>query len=357
MYGVRLAAIFGRHFQGVIFGNTMSSFATRILPSMRSIRVVIDWDGTLTTRDTLHLVSNIGYHHNEGIHPPAVPWNEIVQAYIDDCGVHEQSYQPSKANRSTIAEESAWLSSLTAVESRSIKRVENAGIFKGVREEDIRRAGYDAVTNYRIEMRKGWLPLLFYKSNNQSTRDDSSIRTSILSVNWSTLFIRACLLQALTLHRDCESQLEILGPEHRIEMVQNLLIQANEIQGIGTKEGSSGLLSPSTGSGLRTSEDKLYVLQKLRTSENSLIIYIGDSATDFDALLFADIGICVRDEPIGTSQKELADTLQRLGITVQPLESLLPQHLKAKDGRKTIWWMRDLEEVTRLITRVQNNDD
>jgi hypothetical protein len=337
--------------------DAMNCWTNPGLPSPRRVHVVLDWDGTITTKDTLHLVSDIGYQRNAESKPPFVSWSKIVKAYLDDYALHERAYRPSKENRRTAIEESAWLASLSAVENRSIKRVEAAGIFKAVREEDIRRAGHDAIANRTIELRNGFMDLLSHIFGDKLAEDGSSIELSVLSVNWSALFIRSCLERSVEIARGLEPQLGRPQPDHRVEIIQRLLIRANEIQGIGTEEGSSGLLSPSAGSGIRTSRDKLYLLQELRETTKSIIIYIGDSATDFDALIYADIGICIRNEPMGTSQKELADTLQRVGIPARPLDSVTSHQIETKDSKKFVWCARDLEQVARLIPRIYFESD
>jgi hypothetical protein len=315
-----------------------------------TIHVVLDWDGTLTTRDTLHLVSSIGFRRNA----PAVSWSDIVQAYLADYAAHEQAYRPPKENRREIADESAWLASLCAVENRSVVRVEKAGIFRGVKEEDVVKAGTDAITNGKIEMRSGWMGLLFHGLDVQSAEARSSrVELSLLSVNWSGLFIRSCLLRLVAADGSVGLQLD-----PRITMINNLRIQANEIH-----EGA-----PRHGPEIRTSNDKLSSLRELRSTlvglksqvsqegiQSPLLIYVGDSATDFDALLFADIGICVRDEPTGSSQKELAETFERVGISIKPLEELRWHSAATKQDQTTVWWTRDLNQVTGLISQITEN--
>jgi 2-hydroxy-3-keto-5-methylthiopentenyl-1-phosphate phosphatase len=314
---------------------------------MPTIHLVLDWDGTLTTRDTLHLVSNIGFRRNT----LDVSWSDIVQAYLDDYAAHEQAYKYPKRNRRTVADESTWLASLDAVESRSMRRVEEAGIFGGVEEDDVVKAGSDAVINGEIEMRNGWISLLFHGFGVQPLEARSiNVVPSILSVNWSGLFIRSCLSRLIM-----GDAVDGLQPNPRISMIRNLPIHANEIH-----EGASKHRHE-----IRTSKDKLSSLQELQSSrdglksqnsqeevEMPLLIYVGDSATDFDALLFADVGICVRDEPMGSSQKELAETFERVGINTLPLEGLRWDPAVTRQEQKTVWWTRNLDHVAGLISQI-----
>jgi hypothetical protein len=320
------------------------------------IHLILDWDGTLTTKDTLHLVSDIGYARNASRNPPLPAWSGIVSAYLEEFKTHEKSYQ---GDHNTIEEESQWLASLATVESRSVQRVETAGIFQGVRTDDVRRKACEAVTHGLLELRDGWDTLL-------STKTSVYTDLTILSVNWSRCFIQSALEYAAL----AASQLPSGLPIGAVDLLCNVSIKANEIQSLGDDSyGSSGLLSPPDHPGIRTSRDKLTELVALtdatirQMSEGSkddgvlelITIYVGDSTTDFDSLLFADIGICVRDDPLGSSQLELVKTFERVGVNMEPLGNL--RHPPSQEARiNTVWWAKNLREIVDLISRLQNPD-
>ncbi|KAI1376217.1 hypothetical protein F4677DRAFT_419239 [Hypoxylon crocopeplum] len=158
---------------------------------------------------------------------------------------------------------------------------------------------------------------------------------SIVSVNWSRTFIRACLQTALEETPTSKN------------VAQSIPIFANEIC-LGNEETC----------GIHTSADKLASFQNICGTDNSLTIYVGDTSTDFDFLVTADVGICVRDEPIGSGQAELKETLERVGIEVFRLSATAWQK-KGEQGRhkgdnqgqekKNVWWVIDLMEVVRFI--------
>ena len=134
-------------------------------------------------------------------------------------------------------------------------------------------------------------------------------------------------------------------------------IQANEIVGLDREGGSDGTMEGQ----MRTSADKLRALRHLeayngpeapfpRSDEASRVVYIGDSPTDLECLLEADIGIVMRDEKMGSGQRELAKTLERLGIDVVSLRKLDASDGRRRDGgQKTIFWARDFEDVVRVL--------
>jgi thiamine phosphate phosphatase / amino-HMP aminohydrolase len=315
------------------------------------VHVFLDWDGTLTKKDTLQILTDIGYKRN----PTSRPWSGIVQAYLDDYTAHEKSYSPSREQRKTIAEESAWLASLDVVENRSFRRVQDAGIFASVTKSDILSAANRAVRSQSLSLRGGWTKLLFEgvvepprPPHLNLGRD--GVRFHILSVNWSAFFIKSAIFQSTLF----EYGLDLSNPDTHpaLKALIPMVHFANEL---------GSILRPTSGPEktptiIRTSADKCRILTGYGRLEGVTLdpvkVCVGDSTTDFDALLCVDIGICIRDEPMGSSQKELAETLERIGITVRPLcEFEWPQ--PAQEGpAKTLWWTEDLTEVSEAISKI-----
>ncbi|KAK5011470.1 hypothetical protein LTR28_002328 [Elasticomyces elasticus] len=135
-------------------------------------------------------------------------------------------------------------------------------------------------------------------------------------------------------------------------------IMANEIEGLDEPEGSNGQLSKNGRGGIRTSADKLERLRFIQRPTDSAkspelcaesapsIVYVGDSATDLECILAADVGICIRDEPMGTGQKELAATFDRLGVAVLHINECQATNTSATP---LVWWARDLQEIANQL--------
>jgi hypothetical protein len=296
------------------------------------MRLVLDWDGTLTRRDTLHIVAAIGYDHNREL--KLTPWEEITQAYVADYADYEAHYTPMKKDRKTISEESEWLASLKDVERRSLKRVEEAGIFTGVTKEEVYAAAKSAVHLGKFQLRHGWWELLSIASENETPVPEVP-PVSILSVNWSSAFIRASLEAALS-----------ETPTNR-SMMDSIPIVANEIYPDDEQPAK-----------IHTSADKLAAFQKLRGTDQRPIIYVGDTSTDFDCLIAADVGICVRDETMGTEQKALEETLERVGLELHRLGAAAwatrgQEDAEGGEDKKKIWWVTDLMEIVDFLKAVQ----
>ncbi|KAK8197839.1 hypothetical protein HDK77DRAFT_478893 [Phyllosticta capitalensis] len=306
------------------------------------IHLILDWDGTLTAKDTLHFLGQISNEHAvRDVSPPSSSWDDIVKAYVDDLNAHTQAYRPSASERNTIAEEKAWLASLEGVDLRSVKRVEDAGLFAGVTANNVSQGASKAVGSGQLKLRKGWENLLF---RNEGNEGNLLSHISILSVNWSATFIREALLHAAYDTKVLQSS-EMNADALRRTM-QNMDIFANEFEGLNRLNGSSGRLSKSGERGIRTSEDKLERMPIPRKyGGDELVIYVGDSCTDLEALLAADVGICIRDEPMGSGQRELAEALERIGVPVHRLK-LLAEMPPPDDSRVDLWWTPSLEELS-----------
>lgn len=312
------------------------------------VQVFLDWDGTLTKRDTLEEVAKVGYTKN----PTTQPWTDIVKSYLEEYHAHQQSYSPSKDQRTTIREESIWLESLLEVETRSVKRVRDVGLFIGVDKNDVMDAAARAIDNGKVELRNGWKELLL---SDRSPPGDlvpamgrDGFRFHILSVNWSATFIEGCILHAVMLVRSIDAMAALIPTVYL----------ANEIASV--QRSSYGLEKDIVT--VRTSADKVRMLEKavheptlgMNQTKKPIIVYVGDSCTDFDALLYADYGICIRDEPMGSGQKELAETFERVGVAVKPVSELeLELSLLGEEaGSRTLWWAKDLKEVSDALSRI-----
>jgi hypothetical protein len=139
-------------------------------------------------------------------------------------------------------------------------------------------------------------------------------------VNWSRHFISSCLKAAGV-------------------AVDSSIILANELDGFAEGKPSTGQISSDGEMKIIASVDKLKHLEKMRKASAAPIVYVGDSWTDIECLLAADLGICIRDEPMGSSQRKLTEALERLRIGCPPLSSS-----DEADGSQVVW-ARDFVEI------------
>lgn len=320
-----------------------SGFSAQMATMAKPVRLVLDWDGTMTRKDTMSVIGSIPLRRDErlGIHaaPEEPEWTSIGKAYMDDYNHHVQNYTPSKEARTTKRQESDWLRSLKVVEQASAARVSELGVFRRVTSQDVATTARQALANGELQLRPGCLEFLkrySAQSGSEVHNVHSDSTVEVLSVNWSAQFVREALLAST-------------DEPDMLQTIADLPLVANEIHALDDPKGSDGILS-NGGEAVQTSADKLARLfpakdQPAAPSMNT--VYVGDSATDFDCLIAADVGICIRDEPMGSGQQGLAETLDRLGI-----EQVHVGEVRRLDGGyQGLWWARNLEEVLSFIDR------
>lgn len=296
----------------------------------RPILLLLDWDGTLTTASTLPFIASIATLPE--IHPSL---EDLSAAYSNDLKRHNDLYVPQQQERTTLQQELAYLSSLTAVEQASVERVEASGIFKDIRQRDADLAAARAFKDGAVILRSGCLYLL------EAVQRRKGSGIAIVSVAWSRRFISSTLREVNKASGHCRVA------------VGEIIVRANEIANDG-----SGNLDRSLGAerrGIWTAADKSAVIEDLideacctksayMTHEHTkpVTIYIGDSPTDLPCLLKADVGICIRDSTLTPEQMALTETLQRLGIDCLNVFRYDPT---AIPNKKTLWWASDFDEV------------
>lgn len=247
--------------------------------------VILDWDETITEADTMSILS-------QATNDPG-RWPEFVDAYMADLERHERDY----GERRTLDDQFGFLGSLGPIETASVRRIEAAGVFQGVTHENLQKAASS------VRIRDGF--------ERFCQRLGPNVCKEILSVNWSTEFIRFGLPQAT-------------APE-TWKITANAL--SFDEQGKGT-----GSVSKDKQNGIRTAMDKLkyfkHRMSQLHENTDDLVVYIGDSNTDLPCLLEADIGI------IFGNNKSLAATCEKYSIGVVSLDHLKRDNSFQKTDRQ-----------------------
>ncbi|KAL8871545.1 MAG: hypothetical protein Q9174_002648 [Haloplaca sp. 1 TL-2023] len=142
--------------------------------------------------------------------------------------------------------------------------------------------------------------------------------------------------------------------------INDIDIRANEI--VGGKSGRMNRYFEEAGrrgeGGLWTSGDKRAVMDEVVVEgERGMVVYVGDSVTDLECLIGADVGICVRDvdedgEGMGSEQRGLEETLGRLGITCSWIGEMCATDVEEAATREgkgkqeaSLWWARNFDEI------------
>ncbi|KAF2725621.1 hypothetical protein K431DRAFT_280981 [Polychaeton citri CBS 116435] len=335
-------------------------------PQSRPVRLYLDWDGTLTKRDTLAALAQIvakrnsrlqrqGLQNDRSNTDPGTTMAGFGSSWMDDFERHQRNYHPKSPERRTITAEREWLESLKAVESASVRRVEAAGFFSGCTLNDVDAAAEEAVETGTVVLRDGWDGLYTSYLEPGPTDDRVGGKTfCIVTVNWSVAFIRRAIfhhLRRLSLPRS--------GNADDLErLIGSLEIKGNELEGLSddANGGSSGMLSGPQSLDIRTSADKEQALaaftQRLKNfadpSSQPIVVYVGDSCTDLGCLMAADVGICIRDDPPTGTQTEVHRTLDRLGVQTLSIQGRsISQEIGGHE--KVLWYAKDFKDILAFV--------
>lgn len=336
-----------------------------------TLSIVVDFDGTLTKSDTMHLVAEAGYtrQRSNGVEPR--PWREIVDAYMSDFDDHAGKYHPNPAERLTLREEAAWLESLKPIEEASFQRAISSGVFDGINPEDVEKAAQNAVSDRLVELRPGWQEL-FTTINKHNFRQPVQVRpmreVQVISVNWSALFVRQVLCETFKKYLDAETYRAGYWDDR-------ITICANELPSVVQHGIYSGKAMknmprpPPLHQKVQTSADKLRLFEDMRARRmdqhytsapssvlptRSVFMYVGDSSTDLECLLAADIGICIRDEPMRSGQQELTHTCERLSIKVLHIyDQAVMDSRERPQNAPCLLWARDHLEIRHWLSQAE----
>lgn len=310
------------------------------------IHLVLDWDGTLTKKDTMSFIADFAHQrdlrkHGVRLDDYTRDWETFAHSYLEDYKQHVLKYDADRSEKGyTPKMESERLASLQPVEEASMMRVMDSRFLEGLTREDVNAAAMKAVKDGKLELRKGWYELF----KRVVTRDvDKHIalptsratigKVSILSVNWSATFIRLAL-------KNSRTSREIFHENDRDihTYLTNMEILANDLEGLDDPNGSPGTFRDKPS--VRTSDDKACYLP---TTGNK-VVYIGDSSTDFDCLLNADVAITIRDDPMESGQQSLKETFERMNIETRHVSEC-----EKSSNFRGVWWAGDFEEVLMFL--------
>lgn len=291
--------------------------------------IIFDWDETLTSHDTLSLI-------------PEKSLEPYVKPYLDDLAHHTSSHPlGQESSRVTLAHQLEWLDSLADVEIKSIARVQDDGLLVGWHHSNLEER------LNKVKLRPG------VTTDLTQWLDKRRVATAVLSVSWSSAFIRAALQR---------------------EGVPIVDVHANDVDVDEQTGKGTGKVMRS----IRTGLDKLREMATMVVDNNdpndgreaggALLVYAGDSNTDLPCLLAASVGIVVA--PGETSS--LLDTIHRLGFDVldgcdgleAKLRSSVPSAVRRSDvdraallskAPSSVWLVKvpDWVEGTRVLSALE----
>lgn len=276
--------------------------------------VLLDFDGTITTADTLDALVSAATAHRPASLPALAPgtWDAVVDAYSVDYDAHVAAYRPIEADRKTAEEELAFLDSLKPVERASLARVDASGMFAGFGKGEFEGFGREALGSGDVKVRAGFGGFVKEVMG-------KGAEVGLVSVNWSGEWVRGVV--------------EAAGAGEGVDVRM-----VNEIKGPdGVIEGPKGFEGT-----LVTAGNKLLAARRLvrewrdvEARRNGGWVYFGDSATDLGCFLEATLGVVMADG----AESSMLKMLGRIGFDVP--------HVGSYEGEPGLVWARDYEEVVK----------
>lgn len=289
------------------------------MASKRLRRFVLDFDGTITNKDTISVIARSAISFQaEKAKDVSATWDGIVRDYARDYEEFVRAYRPVREDRGTVGAEVAFYRALRGVEERSFARVGERGLFAGIREREWERLGEEAVRGGEVGIRRGFAAFV-----EELSRDGGW--WGVVSVNFSRAFIRGVLRSVG------------LQATEEVTVLANQPDEDGILRGPVLQDGRAAEL-------MTTSDAKLDAMKALLVSWGEPIpngvVYIGDSGTDLECLLEDGVVGIIMSEDHNSS---LIQSMKRTGVEVLHIDEY---HQKEKDT-KGVAWARDFSEIIR----------
>lgn len=285
--------------------------------SSERIGVILDFDGTITTKDTISSLARFSLSFQESRGKQlSEAWSTILAKYSEDYTKHIETYKPAQKDRKTLEEEIKYYRSLREVEQKSFERVSNSGLFKGIQADDWKKFGLNAIEHERVIVRKGFPEFV------TGVLKHGGI-WGVVSVNFSYEFLGGVLQAAIGVKM---SKVAIFANHASKEgLIIGPQVEGNESRNV-----------------MATSDTKLLSMKNIAYTwskgSHSRLIYIGDSGTDIECLTTKGVvGIVMSDD----GKSELLKRFARIGITVD--------HIGVGEvvevAQTHLYWARNFEEI------------
>lgn len=248
--------------------------------SQRMPILVLDWDETITVKDTTKLIAQLAEDYSTS----RIQFSYFTKEYLADYFSFEAEFKNTYGPIDSVDKEQNFQKQLRTIELRSIDRIVSNKFLKGISSQVFR----DAAPS--IEIKPDCLSFL------RSWTDP----IYILSINWCRFLIQECL------------------SHHNLSHVSVLANDLEFVDGI-----TSGNFKP--GFNLRTGLDKQEMLKVIRQKHSAdKICYIGDSHGDLLPIIDADLGLLIQG---GSGLKYLSGVIQEPVLRLDSLSLNSPTDL------------------------------
>lgn len=293
----------------------LSNLTSNPVAHSSKMRLIFDFDGTITEKDTISTLARAALTHQNDYHSVdlAGAWDDVVRAYVSDYKGYCESYEIPETQRTTVDAELAFLSGSGHVELASLDRIARSGVFRQLESSHLFEMGKAAVGDGRIVVRDGFADVIELAKVKGWT-------VGVISVNWSRAFIAGALDGLVSplsiIANDFAPDGSVLGPE---SLDSHPL--TNGTGKLNVLEGDESLRHAGQGTGTT--------------------VYFGDSTTDMECLLRGGGagnggGVAIASDENGSN---LISTLRRVSLPVPHVTAA------ATNSDSGVYWARNFREV------------
>jgi len=247
-------------------------------------------------------------------------WDDVVQAYVSDYKSHVSSYAPPASDRLCVEDEIAFLRSQKHVETKSLGRINECALFRGISRDAFHEAGRQLVRDGTVKIRPGFQHLV-------RAALDKGWKVNIVSVNWSAAFIKGACGFA-------DGEVNVYANEVRED---DGIVLGPDVLGLDDDGALIAGEEKEVGRNLTNSCDKRDVVRRVLRNDavahDAPFFFFGDSTTDMECLLEATRGVVIAD----SDESSLIRTLRRIGKRVP--------HVRDAEADDEVVWASDFHEV------------
>ena len=215
-------------------------------------KLIADFDGTVTQKDTISPLVLTAAENRSDQDQFLEQWEQVVQWYVSQQESNVQRWIATSGSSNHLID---FLESFKPIEEESLRRVTQQKFLRGLTKHDLKKLGCNVLK------REGVAKVL-------KGLQASAVEIEILSANWSKTLIQSAMGEL------CD------------QIWTNYLVFDD--------------FNKSTGEirqNVTSAQDKLSFFERHR-SKFGKTLYIGDSITDFLAILSADIGVLIGDNDV-----------------------------------------------------------
>ncbi|TPX38554.1 hypothetical protein SeMB42_g06301 [Synchytrium endobioticum] len=267
------------------------------LPFPKSIflALILDFDETITSRDTISYIANLSYT----LHPTTPPWSYFTSAYMND-------YNHVQPDPSTLE---SYISSFTTIEKASLERVNARKVLSGIPQAALSNSPTDLqAPHYRHFM-------------NAFKATHAAAVCRVVSLNWSKDLISG-----------------VSGFDKQ-DVVSNDL---EFVDGVST-----GVVTGAMYTGIEKLEAAKAAVPAFGVVEGYGIA-VGDAVSDLPLLLTAGLGLVINP------RASFYNVCSRFNIHVAPISSRTA--LDGVDRKRVVYSVTGWEEIHRVLLGVEMGD-